>query len=229
MSLPLDAILRDEGALNGFVRLQSPDIVVGYDLGVGSQSPASRNNDDNHLSSIMDHRHHEQHRETSSTNTMLRIHATTEPLTIVPPQGQPDFPSVESQEILSQAEEWAILSGFDSADNVLWPDYRGNSALVSRFVTDQAPPPGFDSLTGCAHYVSLIPSFQSAKLKALEGRDERMVLQCQQVLNILAGTRREHALLLANFFLYLSSSHFAGNVFLVVGFAMPEGETVSVQ
>ena len=56
-----------------------------------------------------------------------------------------------------------------------------------------------------------------------------MTLSSQQFLGILAGTRRDHAVLLTNFFLYLSSSNpdFAADVFLAVGYSIPDGKTVS--
>jgi len=164
---------------------------------------------------------------------MLLIHATTQPLTIIPPRACLDFPSVESEKLLARVEKWSVLNnGYNSTDDcqVLWPDSRGNTHLVSRFLTEHhAPPHGFDSVASCAHYVSLLPLFRRHDWKVLEERDERTVLTSQQCLNILAGTPQEHAILLANFFLYLNKKRpvdFAADVYLVVGFSIPKGKTV---
>jgi hypothetical protein len=159
---------------------------------------------------------------------MLLIHATSDPLIIIPSCGRPEFQSAESGIIVSRVEQWSQthLARFDS---VLWPDSRGNSFLASRFLSEQAPPPGFNTLASCAQYVSLIPSFDRIEWKLLKGRDENMILLSQQFLGILAGTRRDHSILLANFFLYLSSSNseFSADVFLAAGCSTQEGKTVS--
>ena len=197
--------------MNGLVPCHSPDVIVGYDKSKSSSS------------------------DQESSNTMLRIHVTTQPLTIVPPRACLDFPSVESEHLLARVEKWSLLNnGYDNTDDhcrVLWSDSRGNTHLVSRFLTEHhSPPHGFDSVASCAHYVSLLPLFRRGDWKALEERDERTVLTSQQCLNILAGTPQEHAILLANFFLYLNKKRpvdFAADVYLVVGFSILEGKTVS--
>ena len=197
--------------MNGLVPCHSPEVLVGYDKSKSSSS----------------------NQESSTPTTMLRIHATTQPLTIIPPRGCLDFPSVESEKLLARVEKWSLLK-YDNTDDhcqVLWPDSRGNTHLVSRFLTEHhSPPHGFDSVASCAHYVSLLPLFRRCDWKALEERDERTILTSQQCLNILAGTPQEHAILLANFFLHLNKKRpvdFAADVYLVVGFSIPEGKTVS--
>ena len=145
-----------------------------------------------------------------------------------------DYDKVQGHS-LSLVEKWSLLNnGYDNnVDHcqVLWPDSRGNTHLVSRFLTEHhAPPHGFDSVASCAHYVSLLPLFRRGDWKALDERDERTVLTSQQCLDILACTPQEHAILLANFFLYLNKKRpvdFAADVYLVVGFSIPEGKTVS--
>ena len=158
---------------------------------------------------------------------MLHVHMTTEPLTIIPWLSRSEFPSVETEILLSRLTKWA--QNHLDVGAVLWPDSSGRSFLASRFLSKQAQPPGFDTLASCANYVSLIPSVHLANCKALKGRDENMTLNSQQFINIMVGTRREHAILLANFFLYISQSgkDFAAEVMLVIGVSIPEGETVS--
>ena len=210
------SIILRQGSKDGLVPCHSPDVIVGYDK---SKSES------------------DQHQETSNSTTMLRIHATTQPLTIIPPRACLDFPSVESEKLLARVEKWSLLNnGYDNTVDhcqVLWPDSRGNAHLVSRFLTEHhSPPHGFDSVASCAHYVSLLPLFRRRDWNALEERDERTVLTSQQCLNILAGTPQEHAILLANFFLYLSKKRpvdFAADIYLVIGFSIPEGKTVSCE
>jgi hypothetical protein len=213
VSVSLNNILH-HGTINGIVHCYSPEYIVGY---VRVKSKTDDKGTPPQLGVDSAQKRH---------NTMLHIHATSDPLTIVPPSGRLDFQSAEPGSILSRVEQWS-QSHLASFDSVLWPDSRGHSFLASRFLSAQAPPPGFSSLTSCAQYVSLIPSFPQCKL--LKGRDENMTLTSQQFLNILAGTRRDHAVLLTNFFIYLSSSNsdFAADVFLAVGLSISEGTTVS--
>ncbi len=57
-----------------------------------------------------------------------------------------------------------------------------------------------------------------------------MTLASQQFLNILAGTRQDHVVLLTNFFLFLSGSNpdFAADVFVGIGSSTSEGKTTCV-
>lgn len=214
VSLPLGTILAN-GTMSGFVQCSSPDFIVGF----GDES------DDGGVRSIV-----ERHQE-PSTNTMLHLHATLDPLTINPNQaGRPDYESGEPGSIMSRIVQWSQLYLNHSADPVLWPDITGSSFLASRYLTQQAPPPFVNTIKSCTNYVSLIPSSDSIDCKSLQVRDEHVVLTSDQVLSILSGTRREHAILLANFFLHLSAGHpdLAADIFLVVGFAVPEGNTTWV-
>lgn len=158
---------------------------------------------------------------------MIHVHMTTEPFTVIPPRNRMELPSIETEFILSRLTKWA--QNHLDVGSVLWPDSVGCSNIASRFLTEQAPPPGFNTLTSCANFVSLIPSIHLVNWKALKGRDNDMTLTSQQFINILVGTRREHAILLTNFFLYLSNSEpgLTAEVLLVIGFSIPEGVTVS--
>ena len=213
VSLPLCTVLAT-GTMHGFVQCSSPDFIVGFG-----------ESDDDGVRSIV-----ERHQEPSA-NTMLQLHATIDPLSINPNQtGRPDYKSGESASIMSRVVQWSQLYLNHSADSVLWPDITGRLFLASRYLSQQAPPPGFNTINGCTNYVSLIPSSDSIDCKSLQVRDEHVVLTSDQVLSILSGTRREHAILLANFFLHLSARYpdLVADIFLVVGFAVPEGETTWV-
>lgn len=214
VSVPFGTILTI-GTISGFVQCSSPDFIFGF----GDES------DDDNVRSIV-----ERHQEPSA-NTMLHLHATIDPLTINPHQsGRPDYESGEPGSLLSRVVQWTQFYLNHFADSVLWPDITGSSFLASRYLTQQAPPPGFNTIHSCTNYVSLIPSSDSIDCKSLQVRDEHVVLTSDQVLSILSGTRREHAILLANFFLHLSASYhdLLADILLVVGFAVPEGDTTWV-
>jgi coiled-coil and C2 domain-containing protein 2A len=112
---------------------------------------------------------------------------------------------------------------------ILWPDTNGVSYIVSRFVTEQRPPHKFKTPESCAHYVSLIPSLTGWMSIEKMNIDRNSVLTSQQTIDILAGKTKEHAVLLANFFLHLTKrdGDNSAEVYLVLGFAVPEGNTVS--
>lgn len=212
----MENVLR-QGSLFGAIEVNAPDVLVGYARG----------------SSLQNDTEDTGHRQEISTRSVLQVHATTEPLTIVPPKSRPQFSCTESELIVARVEQWYQSLGGgadqDGQRSVFWSDVRGSSYLVSRFLTEQQTPHGFDSLASCARYVSLIPSSRAVQLNALGGRDDSMVLTSQQVLSILSGTRQEHAILLVNFFMHLAKrrpAEFAGETFLVVGLS-PEGKTVS--
>ncbi len=211
MSFPLGIVLR-EGKLNGFIHCNSPYFVVGYTNGEAK---------DNESISAIDRS------PELCCSTMLHIHMTTEPVRIVPPHSRLEFPCVETEFVLSRLATWS--QNHLDVSSVLWPDSGGRSRIASRFVTMQAPPPGFNTLTSCANYVSLIPSAHLNNWKALKGRDENMTLSSQQCIDVMVGTRREHAIMLTNHFLYLCNDNpdFDAEVLLIVGFSVPEGGTVS--
>jgi hypothetical protein len=211
VSFPLGIVLR-EGTLNGFIRCNSPYFVVGYVNGETNDNESISAND---------------RTPELCCDTMLNIQMTTEPSRIVPPCSRLEFPCVETEFVLSRLTTWS--QNHLDVSSVLWPDSGGRSRIASRFVTMQVPPPGFNTLANCAHYVSVIPSSHLTNWRALKGRDENMTLSSQKCIDIMVGTRREHCILLTNLFLYLSNHNpdFDAEVLLVVGFSVPEGETVS--
>ncbi|KAL9188592.1 hypothetical protein ACHAXT_006970 [Thalassiosira profunda] len=207
LDVPLATVLR-EGSLGGFVPCQSPDLIAGYSSSIPHSASARPTSTE------------PERRQHLNRNAALQLYATTEPLVVLPPRSRPDYPISEGAEVVAQLNQW---SSSDDHPQVLWPNHEGNSFLVCRFLRDQAPPDGFDTLSSCAHYVSQIPLSDG-----LDWRDKDIVLTSQQFLDILSGNRKEHAVLLANFFLHLSNHGSETSVFLAVGFAIPEGETAWV-
>ncbi|KAL7549348.1 hypothetical protein ACHAWF_012621 [Thalassiosira exigua] len=218
ISVPLMTILC-EGTISGFVPCQTP-CLVGYVK--ESLLPGGENDEGKHRLPVS-----EPGRFSEPSQTMIRIHATTEPLTKIPPKRGREFPSCESESVMTWIQQLGSRRDPEDCYSLLWPDCRGNSFLVSRFISEQAPPRGIDNLASCAHYVHLFPLLRDLKAKALPDKDDSMILSSQQFITIAAGNREEHALLLTNFFLYLSKKNpetFGADVFLARGFAIPEGK-----
>ena len=127
----------------------------------------------------------------------------------------------------------------------------GLSVLVCRYLKPLQPPPGISSRRACIHVVSLIPFIPD--IQAFVGE---LDLWCttKQTLEIMAGDEEEHATTLYNYLYYLSlrasgppsdtkdsgskSRSFEGypsdtfvaheELFLVSGYAIPEGHTTYV-
>ena len=208
-----------EGTVNGFVQCRSPDIVVGYSK---ESFNAIGVNDDSF-----------DCKQESSNVTMLHVHATTEPFTVIPNKSS-RFSTpfcmtecIESDDTMARVEQLCQQMNINEDHGLILTTSRGVSCLASRFLLEQEPPPGLNTFSSCAHFVSLIPirQLQSSRIKG-------MVLTTQQVLNNQQGSQPEHAIVLMNFFLYLSkkkknSVNFGDDVYLAFGFSLPEGRTVS--
>jgi coiled-coil and C2 domain-containing protein 2A len=105
------------------------------------------------------------------------------------------------------------------------------SLLITRFIHIQNPPPALDgrgrmkTVESVVRYVSLIPFIDD--WQAFQGETE-VWCTSKEFLELRAGDWEEHALLLLNYMLYLDRSNSAFEHFLVLGNAIPEGETVYV-
>ena len=79
----------------------------------------------------------------------------------------------------------------------------------------------------CARFVSLLPFKHDLMLfKDLPN----MYSDCQEFLDLGGGDYEEHAILLANFFIYIDEKYYPGRfkTYLVYGYSMPEGKNVFV-
>jgi coiled-coil and C2 domain-containing protein 2A len=124
-------------------------------------------------------------------------------------------------------------------------DSSGHNVFIPRFLTAQEPPKGYESRRACVHLISSIPFMNDVQSFIGE-----MDLWCtsSQFWEIGAGDEEEHAVTLFNYLYFLSlksgtvaagaginSAHTASStdairesVFLVLGKAIPEGDTVYV-
>ena len=226
------------GQIDGFVKLCTPDIILGYTKGsrfhtnlVGTNEEEDGDKEEiMRRISIME----PERRRQARSNTMLRVFATTEPYACFPKKGRTEYSSNETAFVLTRVKQWAQshlnFGAMVHCCPVLWPDNRGVSWLATRFLTEQNPPNGFDTLTSCAHYVSLIPSLDEWRALTKATKKDAMVLTSQQCINIHAGNREERSALLANFFMHLSKKspvEHGADVFLAIGLGVPEGATVS--
>ena len=214
-SVPLSTLLR-RSHFDGYIRCSSPADIFGYSK--QSSSFLAGNTDGN-----------DQHYCPRATELLLRVHAAIDPITTTPSRSLPEYPADESPAILSRINHWVESYMQGSIFTILWPIMNGISCLASRFLMEQNPPRLQMTPEACAHYVSLIPGRGSWKaLEKLE-MDKNIMLQSQQVLNILAASKEERAILLANFFLYLSEhkpSEYGANIYLILGVSIPEGNSV---
>jgi coiled-coil and C2 domain-containing protein 2A len=121
----------------------------------------------------------------------------------------------------------------------------GYNVFIPRYLTAQAPPKGYESRRACIHLVSNIPFMNDAQSFIGE-----MDLWCttSQFWEVGAGDEEEHAVTLFNYLYYLSlkggtvasgagigsgatassADAIRESVFLVLGKAVPEGDSVYV-
>jgi len=117
------------------------------------------------------------------------------------------------------------------------PDGNGHEWLITRFLKPQVPPPGVSSIPAAVHFVSHLTNLKEWPAIASQYHNDCVVAANstieelfwstnQQFLNVAAGTMADHAVLLANYFLYLSETFpetCAAQVFLAFGWSLPEG------
>ncbi len=239
VSFKIGSILSSSvGRIDGYLKCYSPDIILGYETSSGTSS--NLDEESAHIDSENEARRLSfmGPQKQAKSDLILRIFATTEPIACVPKKCRAEFPSKENDKTLSRIRHWhetnlnfGSLVAPETCCPVLWPDDQFNW-LVCRFLLEQNPPNGIDSVARCAHYVSLIPSLKNWTAMKEMDREDEVVLTSQKCLNIQAGNCQERAVLLANYFLYLSQKNpdqFGADIFLVLGLGVPEGFVVSLR
>ncbi|KAI9190165.1 hypothetical protein H9P43_001598 [Blastocladiella emersonii ATCC 22665] len=99
-------------------------------------------------------------------------------------------------------------------------DLSGNLVHVARYLYPVAPPPFITRLEQAVRFVTLIPTLSDRLSFAA---DVQIWALCDQFLALGAGDGIDHAVLLANFLLYLGYE-----AYLVLGHGVPEGRTAHV-
>lgn len=156
----------------------------------------------------------------STNETMIHLFMTIEPVLPQPAIVHPPFESSEDEIFISRMRRWKDTTNPDQRVPVTAIDLKGKATLVPRFITPQAPPPGFESVEGALRCVSMIPYIpdRSAFWAALE-----LWSSSEEMLQIGAGDETEHAILLCNYFKFLGL-----DAFVILGSGIPEGNVAYV-
>ena len=172
------------------------------------------------------------------TESRLRLMITTEPALELPVEDE--IPPMFGEEAKLIRQSQAYLSRLKKNSKtrnrnvkVLAKNIDQESILIMRYLTPQKPPLSMDgggtikTIEEALRYVSLIPFIDD--WQAFEGQTE-VWCTSKEFLELRAGDWEEHAVLLINYMMYidLNSGNSQYEHFLVLGRAIPEGETVYV-
>lgn len=141
----------------------------------------------------------------------------------------------EDKQFFADFQRWKVISTSKRFSqitrnplHITAMDCNGKEWFISRFVRSQNPPTSFNTLDACAHYVSLIPSFD----RWYKNEDIDIWCSNQQCLNVLGASSRERAALLAGYFLFLGTKFplkYKARIFIAYGFSESQGQTVRSQ
>ena len=169
----------------------------------------------------------------AASGTYINVLLTLDPL-LCPPDRVPHTPLSEETDTLSKYAHGWSQSYFQANPTcrkkglqLMVSDSSSRGWIIIRFLRSQPPPKGLDSICKCAHFVSLIPYLDDGYANSSNIDIWRT---SQEFLASSVGGIKEHAALLANYFMHLScssSEECRAEVYLVFGMAIPEGETVS--
>ena len=235
--IPFSTVYRN-GSIDGSFKLNSPDFLLGYKAHLRSNSK------ENHHSSSSSKRKYKRGGPTtaqlakeSEASIHVKLAATIEPLITDPGKclsttrdhrmkGESDALRTHSRRWLGQLSK-ENRSTFMRPFQVSAPDINGYDWFLPRYLKCQNLPPCIDSVQKCAHYVSLIPNFRDYQLSKT---DSDGWFSNQQFLDLQVGDGGEHAVLLANYFLYLSDAFpetCGADIYLAIGDGIFERNTVS--
>jgi hypothetical protein len=147
------------------------------------------------------------------------------------------LPSNEPPLIEQYAKDWIDeyrnKSRFcaDRDYQLLVPSLNGKTWLLDRYLYSVAPPTSCATcMYRCAHFVSLIQCMDDWSSLQHFTPDFDLWLPSQTFIDVLAGYSSEHAVLLANFFMFLNSQYsdsFYMDVYLAIGSTCLTKSTVS--
>lgn len=244
VEVPFPILNRQDKVFSHFI-LNTPDFVLGYEQAnddVDLEDVISRKvSNDNVRKDLESQQNAVQMPTRRNIFTSLKVSMSMEPKYGCDlHQSQTDhFPSNESLSTIKFAREWMHICRTSSSFckerdfNVLVLGLDGKTWLIHRLLNSQAPPSSCrSSLNRCAHFVSLIPTFDDwSSLKSFKHIHDVWLPTTQTCLDILAGNRLEHAVLLANYFMFLNgkqpeSSHV--EVYLAIGSSSIDKRMVSM-
>ncbi|CAM9934128.1 unnamed protein product, partial [Discosporangium mesarthrocarpum] len=249
INIPFQTIYQ-EGRIDGFFRLTTPPVNLGYEQSSGLSTTGAVQTDEGAGGEVWLKCGAEDQADSLSftcRSTYVRVLATLDPIPVVLPRESIQGNNQESQQLISASQRWMKRVREHSQHTqsrepeLFVPDMFGNDVLIcSRYLCPQEPPPGLDTISKCVHFVRLLPFLED--WQAFEGEGD-MWCTSQQFLDILAGDDEEHAVLLHNYILCIIMKHegYTGlsrrpiertgrrtEVYIVIGRAMPEGNTIYV-
>ena len=172
---------------------------------------------------------------TDNDDAKLRVMMTTEPA-LQPPLEDETPPLIgEDANLARHADRFMTKykrnSSFAQRNlKLMAQNIHQESLLIIRYVCAQTPPPSIDgrglmNLNQAIRFVSLIPFIDD--WQAFQGETE-IWCSSKEFLELRAGDWEEHALLLLNYMLHIDGNTNDWDHFLVLGTAIPEGDTVYV-
>lgn len=199
------------GKIDGTFKLNKPPVLLGYTQGPDEEEGTSvRSNEE---------------------NTYLSVFMTIEPPLQPPEPMRERFATTEDEKLLQYADNWektlnAKFSDREYKTTVI--DVNGKTVFVTRYFKALEPPPDIfgssdtevKKMEVVARYVSMIPSVSDSVV--FPGLCD-IWSTCDQFLQMMAGDEEEHAVLLANYFLYMKKI-----TWLIIGKGIPEGPTAYV-
>ena len=189
---------------------------------------------------------HEKQRTNEQPCTQLHLSITLDPQIQLPEDNDLDHVSgAENPEVLLHATEWQnnLIRKLKHkrAIKVFGENIDGKSVLLCKYLKPLKPPSDVCNLEGgdidnyahekVARFVSMIPFTFDLQLSH---NAADMYLDSQDFLDLGSGDYEEHAILLANYFMYIDEkqkqqgSPCMFETFLVYGYAVPENSSVYV-
>ncbi|XP_048762965.2 coiled-coil and C2 domain-containing protein 2A-like isoform X2 [Ostrea edulis] len=199
------------GKIEGTFKLNKPPVLLGYTQGPDEEEGTTPGS-------------HEE-------NTYISIFMTIEP-PLQPPEAMRErFATTEDEKLLQYAENWekTLNAKFkDREYKTTVIDVNGKTVFVTRYFKALEPPQEIfekadtevKKMEVVARYVSMIPSVSDSVV--FPGLCD-IWSTCDQFLQMMAGDEEEHAVLLANYFMYMKKT-----TWLIIGKGIPEGPTAYV-
>jgi coiled-coil and C2 domain-containing protein 2A len=243
--VPLEALYQ-EGKIQGNCILNTPPLILGYEQmsvantsQISQQELVSRQVLDEIKNDPESQRDEKQMTNCSQPFTSLNLSISVGPSLgcISESRHYYDLPSNECLSTIQYAKDWidAYINTHcfcaKRYHDILVPAMNGRTWLVNRFLHSQVPPTSCkSSMQRCAHFVSLIPFLNNwISFKTLK-QTCNVWSPTQKFLDIMAGNWSEHAVLLANYFMFLSDTGLETptfDVYLAFGSSITEQRVVS--
>jgi hypothetical protein len=213
--------------------LTTPDVTFGYSHKSNNVGSKTYHHDDDGDEELQ--HHYATHAYQRKKYIKLSMKVVVEPpVTLQSEVPRLNLPCDENQRLIQHSNDWIRRFNEANRKHIRWVLMfvicaNGKEQFITRVISPQNPPPNCQaSVYNCAHYVSLIPLFNNLEIIQREAINH-IYFPSQHTLNFTLGNWFSHAVLLANYFLYLSGEQNGENfeVFLLFGTSVLEGQVVS--